>query len=73
MVTHYVSAGVRVLSSPNLHANVIATSRRALIVSANPSHRPTCQYRPLPRRPIASRNVYRPAGSRPPESGSERR
>ena len=71
-LAHYVDAGLLVLSSPNLHAHVIATSQRALIVTTNPSHRPTC-CRSLPRRPIASRTVYRPAGSRPPESGSERR
>ncbi|MFC0449250.1 hypothetical protein [Rhodococcus jostii] len=37
-LTHYVD--VRVLSSPNLHANVIATNRRAVIGSANASHTP---------------------------------
>nr|WP_236603559.1 phosphatidylserine/phosphatidylglycerophosphate/cardiolipin synthase family protein [Rhodococcus sp. WAY2] len=36
-LTYYVDAGVRVLSSPNLHANVIATDRRAVIGSANAS------------------------------------
>ncbi|WP_016880602.1 MULTISPECIES: hypothetical protein [unclassified Rhodococcus (in: high G+C Gram-positive bacteria)] len=40
-LTHYVDAGVRVLSSPNLHANVIATSRRAVIGSANASYSST--------------------------------
>ena len=37
-LAYYVDAGVRVLSSPNLHANVIATDRRAVISSANASH-----------------------------------
>jgi hypothetical protein len=37
----YVDAGVRVLSSPNLHANVIATDRRAVIGSATASHSST--------------------------------
>ncbi|MDH6286970.1 hypothetical protein M2275_001873 [Rhodococcus opacus] len=32
-LAYYVDAGVRVLSSPNLHANVIATDRRAVIGS----------------------------------------
>nr|WP_230990454.1 hypothetical protein [Rhodococcus oxybenzonivorans] len=36
-----VTAGVRVLSSPNLHANVIATGRWAVIGSANFSHSST--------------------------------
>ncbi|WKN60037.1 hypothetical protein HJ581_0040150 [Rhodococcus opacus] len=40
-LAYYVEAGVRVLSSPNLHANVIATSRRAVIGSANASHSST--------------------------------
>jgi hypothetical protein len=40
-LAHYVEAGVRVLSSPNLHANVIATNRRAIIGSANASHSST--------------------------------
>ena len=40
-LAYYVEAGVRVLSSPNLHANVIATSRRAVIGSANSSHSST--------------------------------
>ncbi len=40
-LAHYVDAGVRVLSSPNLHANVIATDRRAVIGSANASHSST--------------------------------
>ncbi|WAM19379.1 phosphatidylserine/phosphatidylglycerophosphate/cardiolipin synthase family protein [Rhodococcus sp. JS3073] len=40
-LAYYVEAGVRVLSSPNLHAGVIATSRRAVIGSANASHSST--------------------------------
>nr|WP_271209596.1 hypothetical protein [Rhodococcus wratislaviensis]GLK34235.1 hypothetical protein GCM10017611_10800 [Rhodococcus wratislaviensis] len=40
-LAYYVEAGVRVLSSPNLHANVIATNRRAIIGSANASHSST--------------------------------
>ncbi|MGY4783915.1 phospholipase D family protein [Rhodococcus opacus] len=40
-LAYYVEAGVRVLSSPNLHANVIATDRRAVIGSANASHSST--------------------------------
>ncbi|QSE88033.1 phospholipase D family protein (plasmid) [Rhodococcus pseudokoreensis] len=40
-LAHYLDAGVRVLSSPNLHANVIATDRRAVIGSANASHSST--------------------------------
>jgi len=40
-LAYYVDTGVRVLSSPNLHANVIATSRRAVIGSANASHSST--------------------------------
>ncbi|MFD6062712.1 phospholipase D-like domain-containing protein [Rhodococcus wratislaviensis] len=40
-LAYYVDAGVRVLSSPNLHANVIATDRRAVIGSANASHSST--------------------------------
>ncbi|EHI43356.1 hypothetical protein OPAG_06634 [Rhodococcus opacus PD630] len=40
-LAYYVEAGVRVLSSPNLHANVIATNRRAVIGSANASHSAT--------------------------------
>jgi len=38
VLAYYADAGVRVLSSPNLHANVIATDRRAVIGSANASH-----------------------------------
>ena len=40
-LAYYLDAGVRVLSSPNLHANVIATDRRAVIGSANASHSST--------------------------------
>ncbi|MFD6060183.1 phospholipase D-like domain-containing protein [Rhodococcus wratislaviensis] len=40
-LAYYVDAGVRVLSSPNLHANVIVTDRRAVIGSANASHSST--------------------------------
>lgn len=40
-LAYYVEAGVRVLSSPNLHANVIVTSQRAVIGSANASHSST--------------------------------
>ncbi|MFC9557033.1 phospholipase D family protein [Rhodococcus sp. NPDC056960] len=40
-LAHYLDAGVRVLSSPNLHANVIVTDRRAVIGSANASHSST--------------------------------
>ncbi|MFD9664375.1 phosphatidylserine/phosphatidylglycerophosphate/cardiolipin synthase family protein [Rhodococcus sp. NPDC059968] len=36
-LAYYVNKGVRVLSSPTLHAKVIATSRRAVIGSANAS------------------------------------
>ncbi|MCJ0907322.1 phospholipase D family protein [Rhodococcus sp. ARC_M6] len=34
-LTHYLGKGVRILSCPTLHANVIATTRRAVIGSAN--------------------------------------
>ncbi|WP_182263435.1 phospholipase D family protein [Rhodococcus sp. UFZ-B548] len=34
-LAHYLGKGVRVLSSPTLHAKVIATNRRAVIGSAN--------------------------------------
>ncbi|MDI9915601.1 phospholipase D family protein [Rhodococcus sp. IEGM 1379] len=34
-LAHYLSKGVRVLSSPTLHAKVIVTNRRAVIGSAN--------------------------------------
>ncbi|MDF3312167.1 phosphatidylserine/phosphatidylglycerophosphate/cardiolipin synthase family protein [Rhodococcus sp. T2V] len=37
-LAYYRDAGVRVLSSPDLHANVIATERWAVIGSANASH-----------------------------------
>jgi hypothetical protein len=40
-LAHYVDAGVRVLSSPNLHAGVIATGRWAVIGSAGASHSST--------------------------------
>ncbi|MFF2028199.1 hypothetical protein ACFVW2_41335, partial [Streptomyces sp. NPDC058171] len=40
-LAHYVAAGVRVLSSPNLHAGVIATARWAVIGSAGASHSST--------------------------------
>jgi hypothetical protein len=40
-LAHYVAAGVRVLSSPNLHAGVIATRRWAVIGSAGASHSST--------------------------------
>lgn len=40
-LAHYLGAGVRVLSSPNLHAKVIVTDRRAVIGSANASHNST--------------------------------
>ncbi|EID78044.1 hypothetical protein W59_20773 [Rhodococcus opacus RKJ300 = JCM 13270] len=50
-----------------------------MLPSAHPVHGPEAapptadrDVRPLPRRPIASRNVYRPTGSGPPEFGSER-
>jgi hypothetical protein len=38
---HYVNKGVRVLSTPTLHAKVIATSTRAVIGSANASENST--------------------------------
>lgn len=34
-LAHYLGKGVRVLSSPSLHANAITTNRRAVIGSAN--------------------------------------
>ncbi len=37
-LAYYLDAGVRVLSSPHLHANFIATDRQAVIGSANASH-----------------------------------
>lgn len=40
-LAYYRDAGVRVLSSPDLHANVIATERWAVIGSANASHSST--------------------------------
>lgn len=40
-LAHYLGAGVRVLSSPNLHAKVIVTDRRAVIGSANASQNST--------------------------------
>ncbi|QQZ18878.1 MULTISPECIES: phosphatidylserine/phosphatidylglycerophosphate/cardiolipin synthase family protein [Rhodococcus] len=40
-LAYYLDAGVRVLSSPNLHANVIASDRQAVIGSANASHSST--------------------------------
>jgi hypothetical protein len=40
-LAHYVEAGVRVLSSPNLHANVITTSRHAIIGSASATYSST--------------------------------
>ena len=40
-LAHYVAAGVRVLSSPNLHTGVIATGRWAVIGSAGASHSST--------------------------------
>ncbi|WP_370185191.1 phospholipase D family protein [Rhodococcus wratislaviensis] len=40
-LAYYVNKGVRVLSSPTLHAKVIATSRRAVIGSANASENST--------------------------------
>jgi hypothetical protein len=40
-LAYYRDAGVRVLSSPDLHANVIATDRWAVIGSANASHSST--------------------------------
>ncbi|RZI53567.1 MAG: phosphatidylserine/phosphatidylglycerophosphate/cardiolipin synthase family protein, partial [Pseudonocardia sp.] len=36
-LAYYVNKGVRVLSSPTLHAKVIATNTRAVIGSANAS------------------------------------
>ncbi|ABH00292.1 hypothetical protein RHA1_ro10099 (plasmid) [Rhodococcus jostii RHA1] len=40
-LAYYVAAGVRVLSSPNLHTGVVATSRRAVIGSASASYSST--------------------------------
>ncbi|QYA99737.1 phosphatidylserine/phosphatidylglycerophosphate/cardiolipin synthase family protein (plasmid) [Rhodococcus sp. USK10] len=40
-LAHYVRAGVRVLSTPNLHANVLVTSRRAIVGSAGASESST--------------------------------
>ncbi|WP_016881308.1 MULTISPECIES: phospholipase D family protein [unclassified Rhodococcus (in: high G+C Gram-positive bacteria)] len=40
-LAYYVNKGVRVLSSPTLHAKVIATNRRAVIGSANASENST--------------------------------
>lgn len=38
---HFVEQGVQVLSSPNLHANVIATTKQAIVGSASASHSST--------------------------------
>ena len=40
-LAHYLAAGVRVLSSPNIHANVIVTSRHAIIGSAGATYSST--------------------------------
>ncbi|ELB92924.1 hypothetical protein Rwratislav_11518, partial [Rhodococcus wratislaviensis IFP 2016] len=40
-LAHYLNKGVRVLSSPTLHAKVIATNTRAVIGSANASENST--------------------------------
>lgn len=40
-LTHFVEKGVRVLSSPNLHANVITTAEQAIVGSASASRSST--------------------------------
>lgn len=40
-LAHFVTKGVRVLSSPNLHANVIVTAKKAIVGSAGASHNST--------------------------------
>ncbi|MGO4205538.1 phosphatidylserine/phosphatidylglycerophosphate/cardiolipin synthase family protein [Rhodococcus sp. TAF43] len=40
-LAHFVEKGVRVLSSPNLHANVITTPKQAIVGSASASHSST--------------------------------
>ncbi len=40
-LAYYLGKGVRVLSSPTLHAKVIATNRRAVVGSANASENST--------------------------------
>lgn len=44
VLSHYLSRGVRILSSSVLHAKVIVTNQRAVIGSANASENSTCTH-----------------------------